>query len=258
MSNNSAIYDFTEDLRTEIITGLGTVTASITFVGAGLDDLTVSGVYNGLDEKEYIVQIDGTTPDTFMWSNDDGTSWEATGVAITTAEITLEDNITLQFGAIIGHTDTNNWSFTVSGWVDNCEKSYSGFEWEEKSGDEWKLYEINLDKAPFVIIKHGTGDLDWLVTQQAGNKEIPYHNAEIHLVVLLSDLTERNVDKYFYSLKNIVLEFIRERSNCYIEGFSYTKQNDFLSCFGVMPADVVITHNQGGFRITFRIKIKEA
>ena len=95
--------------------GLPTNRGSAIISGGGLDDCTAGGVYTGLGAKTYRVQIDGTgTPDTFKWSNDGGVTWEATTVAITGSAQTLENGITVTFGATTGHTDTNYWDIAVA------------------------------------------------------------------------------------------------------------------------------------------------
>jgi hypothetical protein len=84
------------------------------FTGSGLNDLTVSGTYTGSANATYYVEIDGaSTPDTFKWSNDNGSSFEATTVAITGAAQTLENGISITFAATTGHTSTEYWTFAA-------------------------------------------------------------------------------------------------------------------------------------------------
>lgn len=86
-----------------------------TFTGGGLDDITVGGTFTGFKKKvDYRVNIDGTgTPDTFEWSNDGGSTWEAQDVPITGSAQTLEDGITVTFGATTGHTLGNRWDWSA-------------------------------------------------------------------------------------------------------------------------------------------------
>jgi len=51
--------------------------------------------------------------DTFKWSDDGGATWDATGVAITGAAQTLNNGVTVTFGAIVGHTLTDYWTVTA-------------------------------------------------------------------------------------------------------------------------------------------------
>lgn len=97
----------------------GNIATTITtpdFTGSGLDDLTASGSFDELTgETDYVVEIDGEgTPDTFKWSNDDGTTWEATGVEATGEAQELENGISITFAADTGHTLGETWSFTAS------------------------------------------------------------------------------------------------------------------------------------------------
>lgn len=86
-----------------------------TFTGSGLDDLTPGGSGENTAELTYRVKIDATgTPDTFTWSDDGGSTWEATGVAITGSAQTLNNAITVTFAATTGHTGDDYWEFTVA------------------------------------------------------------------------------------------------------------------------------------------------
>ena len=85
------------------------------FTGSGLNDLTVGGTYSGASPLDYKVEIDGTgTPDTFKWSDDGGITWDASTVSITGSAQTLNNGVTVTFGATTGHTSTNNWVFKAS------------------------------------------------------------------------------------------------------------------------------------------------
>jgi hypothetical protein len=86
-----------------------------TFTGAGLDDLTAGGTLTAWIPRQYRVEIDATgTPDTFQWSHDGGSTWEATSVAITGSAQTLENGITVTFAATTGHTSGDRWDFDVA------------------------------------------------------------------------------------------------------------------------------------------------
>ena len=88
----------------------------ITFTGGGLNDMTIdaSNDYNAETNKTYRVQVDGTgTPDTFKWSDDNGSTWEATEVNMA-ATNTLNNGVVIKWGATTGHTATNYWSFTAT------------------------------------------------------------------------------------------------------------------------------------------------
>lgn len=87
------------------------------FTGSGLDDLTPGGTYAPSTpvDTSFVVTIDAEgTPDTFKWSNDGGSTWEAETVAITGAAQALENGVTITFGATTGHTNAESWAFTAS------------------------------------------------------------------------------------------------------------------------------------------------
>lgn len=90
--------------------------ANTTFTGTGLDDAILTGHYEGTTtNKTFYVKIDATgTPDTFSWSTDNFSTTKATGVAITGADQTLEDGISVEFNATTGHTVGDIWSGSAS------------------------------------------------------------------------------------------------------------------------------------------------
>lgn len=93
----------------------GTNIGAATFTGTGLADATVGGTFSGANALNYRIAIDGTgTPDTFKWSDDGGSTWDATTVAITGAPQTLNNGVTVTFGATAGHTDTDRWDFATT------------------------------------------------------------------------------------------------------------------------------------------------
>jgi len=88
--------------------------ADESFTGSGLDDLESGGTYTGSGEKQFKILIDTEgTPDKFSWSNDGGATYEATGVSITGSAQTLEDGVTVAFGATTGHTEDEYWTFSA-------------------------------------------------------------------------------------------------------------------------------------------------
>ena len=89
--------------------------ANTTFTGSGLDDAYFAGHFSGTTSTTYYVKIDATgTPDTFSWSKDNFNTTEATGVAITGGEQTLDNGIEIDFGATTGHTLNDVWSGTAT------------------------------------------------------------------------------------------------------------------------------------------------
>lgn len=93
----------------------GTHVGAVTFTGAGLDDAASGGTFSGANALNYRVAIDGEgTPDTFKWSDDGGSTWDATTVAITGAAQTLNNGVTVTFAATTGHTATDRWDFATT------------------------------------------------------------------------------------------------------------------------------------------------
>ncbi len=93
-----------------ILSKVGTVS----FSGAGLNDMTVSGTYTGVTTRTFRVQVDGTgTPDTVKWSEDGGDNWNSATLNMASS-VYLPYGITLAFAATTGHTATNYWEFTCS------------------------------------------------------------------------------------------------------------------------------------------------
>lgn len=88
-----------------------------TFSGTGNDDLTLSGNYNGTWTDTLRVEIDAVgTPDTFRWSIDGGSTWEASGVSCSTSPVELVDGIFVTFGATTGHVLNDYWDSSVESW----------------------------------------------------------------------------------------------------------------------------------------------
>ena len=91
---------------------------SITFTGTGLDDMTNGGTFIGASALNYRIEIDGLNPpfdpDEFKWSDDGGSTWDATGVTITGSAQTLNNGVTITFGSTSGHTVGDRWDFSTT------------------------------------------------------------------------------------------------------------------------------------------------
>jgi len=95
-------------------TDLAMIYPAVTFVGVGLNDLTLKGVHTA-DAVNYKVEIDGVgTPDTFKWSDSGGATWNATLVAITGSDQPLNNGVVIIFGATTGHTLGDYWTWTTT------------------------------------------------------------------------------------------------------------------------------------------------
>ena len=99
-----------EDSANDYFKGYG----STTFTGSGLDDMTYGGNYNSTAVRTYRVKIDAAAAtDTYTWSEDGGSTWEATGVAMTGSAQELNKGITVTFAATTGHTLNEYWEITT-------------------------------------------------------------------------------------------------------------------------------------------------
>ena len=86
------------------------------FTGAGPNDMFTSGTYGHQSALTYVVTIDAAaTPDTFKWSDDGGSTWDASTVNITGAAQTLNNGVQVKFLATTGHTNTDSWTFLTTG-----------------------------------------------------------------------------------------------------------------------------------------------
>lgn len=100
----------------------------VTFTGAGLNDIFVEGSYRGMGSVSVIVEVTGSTsPNTFRFSPDGGTTWVSQTVTIlpddsevitpltmtTSAQALGQTGVTLRWGAITGHTVGDRWTFTL-------------------------------------------------------------------------------------------------------------------------------------------------
>lgn len=111
---NKATPTCADDLMKDIVSeNFGSLALEdVMLSGAGLDDMSVSGVYSGGGKLLYVVKIDAIgAPDTFKWSDDGGATWDATGVAVTGGAQLLNNGISVTFAATTGHTLNTQWSW---------------------------------------------------------------------------------------------------------------------------------------------------
>jgi hypothetical protein len=95
--------------------------SDITQVGTGLNDLTICGSYShDATDTSYKIEVTtATTIDIFKWSDDGGTTWDATGVSMTADWQELSHGIFIKFAAKTGHTLADTFAFTVE--YNSCE-----------------------------------------------------------------------------------------------------------------------------------------
>lgn len=96
------------DIRSHYISPVENVT------GHNLEDLTVGGTFTGDVSVNYFVKVETSgTPDTFRWSTDGGATWQATAVSMTGSAQTLNNGVTITWGATTGHTVDDVFTFSV-------------------------------------------------------------------------------------------------------------------------------------------------
>ncbi|GAI44328.1 unnamed protein product, partial [marine sediment metagenome] len=77
----------------------------------------LGGTFTGASALSYEIEIDGgdpIDPNTFKWSDDGGSTWDATTVAITGSAQTLNNGVTVTFGAMTGHVTADSWTFSTT------------------------------------------------------------------------------------------------------------------------------------------------
>jgi len=118
-------------------------TATITpviFTGTGLNDATSGGAFTGVVSVDYRVEIDAAaSTDTFKWSDDGGTTWKATGVAITGVAQALNEGVTITFAATTGHTLGDYWDFTGNPPVNGSVTLSAPHTQDVKFGVKWEI-----------------------------------------------------------------------------------------------------------------------
>jgi len=104
--------------------------SSPVFSGTGiLNDLITNSSFSGDVDLHYKVQIFSQgSPNTFKWSEDDGTTWEQYAVAITGDEQILSHGVTITFGATVGHSVDDAWSFLATAANSESERAFA-YDW---------------------------------------------------------------------------------------------------------------------------------
>lgn len=75
-------------------------------------NVNVSGTYSGNNSRVYLMQIDSVaTPNTFMWSNNGGTTFQKQFVPITLSPITLDSGLQVTFTATTGFSINQQFTF---------------------------------------------------------------------------------------------------------------------------------------------------
>ncbi len=96
--------------KEDIITGLGTWLSP----SSDTANATVSGTYTGMNSRVYLMQIDSIgTPNTFMWSNNGGSTFQQQFVPITLSPITLDSGLQITFTQTTGFSINQQITFQV-------------------------------------------------------------------------------------------------------------------------------------------------
>lgn len=113
-------YDNTRPAYSNPVRGLINVIEPAVYYGTnGLNDLTESGSYTGTSDVRYIVEIEATgTPDTFKWSDDDGTTF-STSTAIVAGAQVLNNGVSIEFGSTTGHAADDSWIISAKNASDD-------------------------------------------------------------------------------------------------------------------------------------------
>jgi hypothetical protein len=96
--------------KEDVITGLGTWVSP----SSDTSNATVSGTYSGMNSRVYLIQIDSIgTPNTFMWSNNGGSTFQQQFVPITLSPITLDSGLQITFTQTTGFSLNQQITFQV-------------------------------------------------------------------------------------------------------------------------------------------------
>lgn len=152
---------------------LDEVVDAVIFSGAGLDDATSGGSFNGSHSLSVNVIIDSTGgTDTFKWNylgNDGVTVVETTGVAITGAAQSLIDGVEVTFAATTGHTVNDAWLIEayLSKQIDNTQYNDIATGLATLSNNKYGVHWIYLDIHGHVSCLFGQGDYTLTEAQDA-------------------------------------------------------------------------------------------
>ncbi len=186
----------------------GDTITSPTFTGTGVNDLTFTGHYNGTtSNKTFYVRIsdDHSAPDKFEWSTDNFSTIEATDIAITGNDQSLEDGISVKFNATNGHDVGDVWTGTASpanvdtGIASNRNTGTSGVGYThvgfyyDVSSNYWTLFDeyspepegaIDVSHASF---SYGTLKADTVIANVTGN--LTGNSSGTHTGAVLGNVT---------------------------------------------------------------------
>ncbi|NOS83946.1 MAG: hypothetical protein HOP31_02300 [Ignavibacteria bacterium] len=146
--------------------GFSINSSSPIFTGAGLNDLTFRGTYNGINEKDFIIEISTAgIVDFWRWKRDGDATWKAT-LPMSTNWVYLEDGISIRFPAFTGHTVTDQWKIQIDGSTDaDTVKKQDGF---------WMTYDSPnaLNKKIYKFDNHTGGVTELIIDNSDIGREL--------------------------------------------------------------------------------------
>lgn len=152
---DGSTYQITGSAGINILSGNPFVSSSASKTGTGTITITqspnLSGENWGITAKNYKIEIDGVgNPNTFKWSDDGGSTWVATTVAITGSSQTLTSAdgsfITTVFSATTGGVMGDYWTGTV-GAIDLSSHSLINLRQEKASNQFGVIVITNASTA---------------------------------------------------------------------------------------------------------------
>ena len=129
--------------------------------GTALNDAVFGGQFTEASTPTYTVEIDGQgTPDTFKWSKDSFATTEAATVAITGSAQTLDNGVTITFGATTGHGLGDQWDMTIVNQTSQAHEMAQLSAFHSGTGNDHAsrfVITLNNDGYPKTPIFTGTG-----------------------------------------------------------------------------------------------------
>lgn len=120
--------------------------------GAGAANAVLSGVYTGVDNKDYYVVIESTGEigaATFKWSDNGGSTFNATGVATSTSPVTLNNGVQIRWTSGAG-----NDVVIADNWRWKAYLPYHRLKSDDRERDtEWRSSGTTLEALSFDLIE---------------------------------------------------------------------------------------------------------
>ena len=208
-------YDSSSNSNDNPLRSLVNVIELPVYYNIGLNDLTSGGAYTGTTDIRYIVKIFSTgTPDTYEFSNDDGSSFDdnsGAGFSITGGAQTLELGVDVTFAATTGHTDNDEWivsaksSSTNGIGGDENSKAYAFYKSLPSNGN------INIDD----VIQGGSQiKIDYRETNNTSVTESESY---------ITSTQFANLEEWFFEETSVADDFFRDSTNVWFRRGTLTQ-----------------------------------